>query len=129
MKFVAKFPFQGDTSQGQLSFPVGAVIVQTTDEKHSPRNGWMPVGSAASAPPIPEANLVLVADNNNKSTPVASAIAVPDCDSTPALASISLPPPIRTELDENQISQLMQQGFTRGLAVSLHDSNQTFAKR
>lgn len=125
MKFVAKYPFHGDSTQGQLSFPVGAVIVQSMDDQHAPRNGWMhgdfqgsvgwfpanlvePIGGGggfsagsvpSSAPPLPEANMVPPTNTFSASAPpVAAAIAVPD--STPASASVSLP---HKQFNENEI--------------------------
>ena len=153
MKYVAKFAFNGNANQGQLSFPVDAVIV--TDSQQAPRNGWMygdfqgetgwfpashvePVMSASMPPtmapptapaPLPEANIVVAGTGNQtlsaSAPPVAAAIPVPDSynpTNTPtvsSMTSVPLPPPVHKPLDERQISQLIQQGYTRGRIVLL----------
>ena len=145
MKWVAKAPFQGNALQGQLSFPVGAVIVQTMDAEHAPRNGWMhgdfqgdvgwfpasyvePVGgSLPPAPSLPEANMVGAQTGMSSSAPpVASAMPIPETGQGTAIPTIALDssmhssnhqrfePPVFRPLDEQQIAQLMEQGFTRG---------------
>ncbi|CAB9500767.1 expressed unknown protein [Seminavis robusta] len=173
MQLIAKFPFQGNPGENQLTFPAGAIIDETPNNHTykntvNNNNGWLhgtyqnqrgwfpadfvqPLVSPSMPPPRapePEANIVLAP--MAASMPMASAVPITDngaarmqdvSDSRITSASTgpmldysaasfaSLPPPSRKKLDNSQISQLIAQGFTRGLAESLDDAKQTFAKR
>jgi Variant SH3 domain. len=68
-RYVAKYPFNGNPAQAQLSFPVGAIIVARDGQEGKPwywgnymgRDGWFPptyvtkMGSVAAAPVVPNA--------------------------------------------------------------------------
>ena len=48
---------------------------------------------------------------------------------TPLIPPTQAAPPSPSEISEESIARLQQQGFTRGLALSLNSSKKTFSKR
>jgi len=143
----AKHAFSGNAHESQISFPPGATIKVSPDAHHAPRDGWMhgtyqgqsgwfpesyiEYTSTSNAdgdgppsdlpplppPPPPQATAYPVYDSPHQASAPPSAMAVPISASEP---NITVQP--RHVVSDQQIAELIPQGYTRGMSGFIKDS-------
>ena len=140
MRVTAKYAFSGNPQESQLSFPAGAQLETSPEGHHAPRHGWMhgsyqnqrgwfpesyivedPSGSTdscpPSAPPPPPTATAYPYNNqyNGGGDQPFSASAPPGVMAMPVpVSAATTPAPPRKVLREQQLSELIPQGYTRG---------------